>query len=92
MENKTPKPTWHPRIEEDVEVLVTVLPGPTDAEGCHHCNVHVVLSHNAVCHRRDGHGYTVVEGVSYTACPGGLTVLGGEDRNVGALAVRRSGA
>lgn len=92
MASKTPKPTWHPRIKEDVQVSGSVLSGPTDADGCHHCNVHVVLSNNAVCRRSDGHGYNVVRGVSYTACPGGLTVLGGEDRNVGALAVRRIGA
>lgn len=89
---ESPKTTWRPRIEEDVEASAFILPGPTDAEWCHHCGVHCVMPHDAVCHWSDAHSDCVVRGVGDAACPGALTLLGGEDRNVGALAVLRAGA
>lgn len=89
---KNPKPTWRPGIEEDVEVSAVVLSGPTDAEGRHHGDVHVVLPHNGVCRRSDAHGDRVVGDVCDAASPGALTLRGGEDRNIGALAVLRAGA
>lgn len=89
---KKPKPTRHPGIEEDIEVSAFVPSGPTDAEGGHHSDVQVVLPHNAVCRRSDAHGDRVVGGVCDAAFPGALALFGGEDRNVGALAVLRAGA
>lgn len=89
---ESPKPTCHPWIEEDVEVSRVVPYGPTDAERRHHCDVQLVLPHNAVCHRSDAHGDHVLGDVRDTARPGALTLLGGEDRNIGALAVLRAGA
>ncbi len=52
----------------------------------------MVLPHNAVCRRSDAHGDRVFGGVCDAAFPGALTLLGGEDRNIGALAVLRAGA
>lgn len=89
---ENPKLTCHPRIEEDVEVLLFVPPGPTNAKGRHNCDVHVVLPHNAVCLGSDAHGDHAVRGVRDAAFPGALTLLGGEHRDVGALAELRAGA
>lgn len=89
---KNPKPTCHPGIEEDVEVSAVVPSGPTDAEGRCHGDAQVVLPHNLVRHRSDAHGDHVVGGVYDAAFPGRLPLLGGEYRDIGALAVVRAGA
>lgn len=89
---KKPKPTWHPGIEEDVEVSAVVPSGPADADGRHHSYEHLVLPHNAICHRSDAHGDCVVGGVCDAAFPGAWTLLGSEDRNIGAFAELRAGA
>lgn len=86
------KPTCHPWIEEDVQLPGVVSSGPTDAKRRHHRDVQLVLPHNAVCYGSDAHGDRFVGGVDDAACPGALLLLGGEDRNVGALAVLRTGA
>lgn len=82
-----PEPTCHPGIEENVEVPAVFLSGPADAEGRHHGHVHLVLPHNAVCRGSDAHGHHVVGGVGDAAMPGALALAGGEDGDVGALAV-----
>lgn len=81
------QPTWGPRVKQDVEVAYGVLSGPTDAKGSHHGDVHVILPHNTICQRSDADGGNVVGGVCDAACPMGFTLLVGEDRYVGTLAV-----
>jgi len=92
LRSRSLKPTRHPGIEEDVEVSALVPSGPADAEGRLHGDVHVVLPHDAVCRGSDAHGDRGAGGVHDAAFPGALALLGGEDGDVGALAVLRAGA
>lgn len=81
------QPTWGPRVKQDVEVACGVLSGPTDAKGSHHRDVHVILPHDTISQRSDADCDNAVGGVCDAACPAGLTLLVGEDRDVGTLAV-----
>lgn len=83
--------TWWPWVKEDVDVRAGISPGPADAIGGHHTNEYHVPSHNALWWRYDAHGDNIVVGLYDSTSPNALTILGGEDRDVGAFTVLRTG-